>query len=184
MNENLNKRGMSSTYTFLAVAVTLILIASAVWYFSTGGEGSGDNTTGIEIDQIAPNFTLTDIDGEIFSLNDHRGKVVVIDLMATWCGPCVAEMSHLKELYANYGAQEVVIMSIDVDPSEGSEVIRQFKANYGDEWIFASGPGVGTTYGAIYIPTLYIIDKQGRITYKNVGLTPYSTLAGEIDKLL
>lgn len=199
MNENLDKRGMSNTHTILAIAVALVLIASAAWYFFTSGRvpgaednalGSdnnieiGDNNIGIELGQIAPDFTLTDIDGKTFSLSDYRGKVVVIDLMATWCGPCVAEMSHLKELYTNYRARGVVIMSIDVDPSERNEVIRQFKANYGDEWIFASGPGVGTTYGVLYIPTLYIIDKQGRIAYKNVGLTPYSTLAGEIDKLL
>jgi len=75
-------------------------------------------------------------------------------------------------------------MSIDVDPSEMDETIRQFKTNYGDDWIFASGPNVGITYEAISIPKMYIINQQGRITYKSVGVTSASTLASEIDKLL
>jgi hypothetical protein len=75
-------------------------------------------------------------------------------------------------------------MSIDVDPNETNETIRKFKASHGDEWIFASGPNVGITYGVVYIPTTYIIDQQGRVVYKNVGVTPYSALSIEIDKLL
>lgn len=191
MGAKLNKEGIASGHAFLVIAIALILITSVAWYFSTSGKApsAGDNapeageSVGIELGQMAPNFTLVGIDGKTFSLRDYRGKVVVIDLMATWCGPCVAQMGHLKQVYSNYG-DKVVIMSIDVDPNETNETIGQFKASYGDEWIFASGPNVGITYEVIYIPTMYIIDQRGRIVYKNVGVTPYSTLSVEIDKLL
>jgi peroxiredoxin len=171
----------------VVVILAIALAGAAGWYLLTLGKTTqqdGENNIGIELGQTAPDFTLTDIDGVAFSLSDYRDNIVVIDFMATWCGPCVVEMGHLKQLYTNYGAQGVVIMSIDVDPSETNEVIRQFKVSYGDDWIFASGPSVGTTYRVIYIPTLYIIDQQGRVAYKNVGVTTYSTLAAEVDKLL
>ncbi|MBA7607353.1 Thiol-disulfide oxidoreductase ResA [subsurface metagenome] len=143
---------------------------------------TGEVNIGIEVEQVAPNFV--DVNDNSFSLTGHRDNVVVLDMMATWCGPCITEMDHLKELYTNYSAQGVVIMSIDIDPTESDEMIRQFKSEYGGDWIFASGPEVGITYQIMYIPTIYIIDKQGIIAYKNVGVTNYSTLLSEINKLL
>lgn len=143
---------------------------------------TGEANIGIEVEQVAPNFV--DVNDNSFSLTGHRDNVVVLDMMATWCGPCITEMDHLKELYANYSAQGVVIMSIDIDPTESDEMIRQFKSGYGGDWIFASGPEVGISYQIMYIPTIYIIDKQGIIAYKNVGVTDYSTLLSEINKLL
>ncbi len=183
-NTKLNEGGIASTLTPAAIVVTFVLVMFAAWYFSTSENGTGDNNIGIELGQIAPDFALTDIDGNTFSLSDHRDHVVIMDLMATWCGPCITEMGYLRQIYSNYSASEVVIISIDVDPSETDEMIRQFKTNYGDDWIFASGPNVGITYEAISIPKMYIINQQGRITYKSVGVTSASTLASEIDKLL
>lgn len=187
------RRGLAKSQAILAGVVALVLAAGGMWYLAGEGEETPPQenlpphtpplTTGTEVGQLAPDFTLVDIDDKTFSLSDYRGKIVVIDFMATWCGPCVAEMAHLQELHSNYHDQ-IMIMSIDVDPNETNQVIKQFKANYGGDWIFASGPNVGATYKVTAIPTLYIIDKQGRIVYKNVGLTPYSTLAAEIDKLL
>ena len=154
---------------------------------SQGGEGGGGGENveiGTDVGDQAPDFTLIDIDGNEFSLSDYRGKVVILDFMAVWCIPCVSEMSHLKEINISYGGGEVIIMSIDVDPYESDDAIRGFKEDYGGDWIFASGPSPGIDYGIEYIPTLYIIDQQGIITYKNVGVTSSSTLSSEIDKLL
>lgn len=177
INTRLKNAGVASSYTLVVVLIAIALAGAAGWYLLTG------NNIGIELGQTAPNFTITDIDGTTFSLSDHRGNVVIMVLMATWCGPCVRQMGHLKQVFDNYGGRGVVIMSIGVDPGEGNDVIRQFKASHGDNWIFARGPDVGVTYGVVRIPTLYIIDRQGRIAYKNVGGTPFSTLAAEIDKL-
>lgn len=200
-NTKLNEGGIASIFTSAAIVITLVLVISAAWYFSPSEKTSeaGDNNTGIVvrhlglsetgepnvgigIGQTAPNFI--DANDNTFSLTGHRGNIVVLDMMATRCGPCITEMGHLKELFTNYSDRGVMIMSIDVDPSESDETIKQFATKYGGNWVFASGPSVGVTYSVIYIPTLYIIDQQGRITYKKVGVTTYSTLADEIDKLL
>lgn len=142
-----------------------------------------DVKVGTEVGQDAPNFTLTNISGEKFSLNDYREKVIVIDFMATLCGSCKTEMEHRKKVSSKYGG-EVKLLSIDVDPGETVDTIRKFKKSFGAEWIFASGPKVGTTYRVSGIPTLYVIGENGRISYKNVGLAPYSDLSLVLDNML
>ena len=104
-----------------------------------------------------------------FNLSDYRGKVVVLDLMATWCGPCISEMEHLKYIFNNYNSSEVVIMSIGVDTREDNEKLRSFKLKYGGDWIFARDiDNVGEKYDVEYIPKLVVIDKSGMIRYENV----------------
>ena len=178
----------------VAVVIGLYLASSQGGGGGGGGENvgteirhlvlspTGEPNVGTEVGQVAPNFV--DRDDNSFSLKGNRGKVVILDFMAVWCGPCKMEMSHLKEIRGGYSKKNLVIISIDVDPSEGDDTIKEFKRDYGGDWIFASGPSVGVKYETSYIPTLYIIDQQGVITYKNVGLTPSSTLSSEIDKLL
>lgn len=191
--------GIAAGYIVLIIVV-ITLVAAVTLYLltpkmtSTGGENievqvrhiinsdTEEANVGTEVGNVAPNFV--DTGDDTFSLTSLRGKVVVLDFMATWCGPCKLEMPHLKEIFSSYSAEQVVIISIDVDPTESDETIKQFKATHGDDWVFASGSEVGTTYGSVYIPTLYIIDNQGIIAYKNVGVTPSSTLSTEINKLL
>jgi len=182
----------SQTKVAAAAVLTMALVGVVGWYLfasagatrQSGENQAGESNIGIELGQVAPNFTLTDVNGTTFSLSDYRDNIVVIDFMATWCGPCAAQLSHLKQLYENYRARGVVIISIDVDPSETDRTLQRFKSTYGCDWVFARGPTVGTMYRIVYIPTLYIIDRRGRITYRNTGVTPYSTLASEINKLL
>ena len=145
----------------------------------------GGEVLGTNIGHTAPDFELTDTEGVKFSLSGHRGEVVLLDFMATWCGPCVTEMDHLKEVNANYYGRGVRVISIDVDDTETSQELGDFKTAHGCSWRFAAkGGAVGNSYGASSIPLLYIIDEQGVITFKNTGLTDYSILSSELDKLV
>lgn len=191
--------GIAASYIVLAV-VAVTLASAATFYLLTptkapvsnenyevpirhlANSSTGESNVGTDVGKTAPNFV--DTDDNSFSLVSLRGKVVVLDFMASWCSPCITEMSHLKEIFSSYSADQLVIISIDVDPTESDDAIKQFRSTYGDNWVFASGSGVGTTYVAIYIPTLYLIDKQGAIAYKGVGVTSSSTLSTEINKLL
>lgn len=137
---------------------------------------------GTDVGDRAPSFTLTDIDGKNFSLKDYRGKIVVIDFMAGWCSYCKLEMSHLKEIYSSYSDEEAVILWIDVDPNESVKTIRSLKEGYGGDWTYARGPEVAATYGVTAIPTLYMLDSEGKIVYKNVGVTSVSALLSKIDE--
>jgi len=139
----------------------------------------------VDVGTLANDFTLTDIDGNAFSLSGYRGKVVLLDFFATWCGPCRSEIPDLKALVELYG-ENLVIISISVDPNYDTvSRLKQFKTDYGMTWRIARDTaGVSDNYGIQYIPTLFIIDQEGYVRYKHVGLTEASILSNELDDLI
>jgi len=138
---------------------------------------------------LAPDFTLVDLDGKAFSLKDFRGKIVVLDFMATWCGPCKQQMPHLKVIWEREDFRDkVVIISIDVDLREPEEVLRSYRQSYPyATWIWAKDAAeqrVAVAYGVRAIPTIVVIDQEGYVRFVHVGLTSSSTLIQEIEQLL
>ena len=175
----------------LVVAAIALVAAVAVYGLYPRGGGDGDGGVddrlpdGTGSGDPAPTFSLTDLDGNAVSLQSLRGKVVVLDLFATWCGPCQSQMAELNDVRARYSTSEVVILSIDVDTRETASQAREFKAEYGATWAFAMDTdGVGDKYGATAIPTLAIIDRAGNLAYRNQGLEDASALIARIDPLL
>lgn len=190
--EFIKKMRFITTFLILVVIVAIVIIYSQPFLNENDisnnnhSNGNGDGNIGTELGQTAPDFELDDIDGKGFSLMDYRGSVIILDFMADHCPPCHDEVEHLKEVHLNYSNKDVRIMSIGVDNSESSEQLdNNVREAYGCDWLFAAGGGsVGDAYNVEYIPTIYILDKQGIITYKNVGLTAYSTLSNELDKIV
>jgi thiol-disulfide isomerase/thioredoxin len=169
---------------FVLAAVAIVALTAYVLYATSGG-GDGGNPPPVGDDSPAPQFALTDIDGNPVSTQSLRGKVVVLDLFATWCGPCKSQMAELRDVRSHYSSTDVVILSIDVDPSETTAQVREFKSDYGATWAFARDTNsVGTKYGADAIPTLAIIDRDGNLTYRNQGLEDAGSLIARIDPLL
>lgn len=148
--------------------------------FSTGCMDDGP-----VVYESAPDFSLTDTDGERISLGKYQGDVIILDFMATWCPPCVEEMDHLKIIHANYQDEGVRIISIDVDNSETKKQLNDFKISNECDWQFAANGGSAKEkYGVGPIPTIYIINREGSIAFKQVGLTDYSVIAEQLDELV
>lgn len=135
----------------------------------------------------APDFSLVDLEGKSFRLRDFRGRVVLLDFMATWCGPCRASMPGLKAIYAEYGGR-IVVISISVDPAyDTEERLRDWVSGWEARWIHArdlSDPPVSRLYDVTGIPTYVLIDKKGDIRYRHVGLVSEETLSEEVASLL
>jgi peroxiredoxin len=135
--------------------------------------------------KIVPDFTLTDIDGVEFSLSDYRGKVVLLSLFSTLCGPCITEIPHLKHVHEEF-SEDLIIISISVRQSDTVEKLQQFRQEHEIDWIIARDTvGIREKLGGLWtIPTLIIIDKQGYIRYIPEGLTGPCTLSEEIGYII
>ena len=124
---------------------------------------------GIEVGQTAPNIEGTLIDGKPFSLNNTRGKVVLVNFWASWCEPCREEMPAIESYLKKYSSKGFEVLAITVDKASEMEQAKQIMHNY--SFLFADKNQMHYSgYGRIWrIPSSFIIDKQG-ILRKN-GLT-------------
>ena len=126
-------------------------------------------TTGTDIGQQAPDFTLTDLEGNQVRLSDLRGKVVFINFWASWCPPCRAEMPDIETVHQKHKDEGVVVLGVDIQEPE--EVVRRFVEEGGYSWTFLlDTTGVVTaTYKVSAIPTSFFINRDGMIMSKGVG---------------
>lgn len=113
-------------------------------------------------ENAAPDFTVELNDGSQFTLSDAKGKVVLINIWATWCGPCCAEMPAFQRLYEEYGDQ---LQIVAVNYAEKKQTVDQFIADNGYTFPFAydEEAGVMELYPSEGIPYTILIDKAGRV---------------------
>lgn len=146
---------------------------------------AGQATEAPMVGFLAPDFTLTNLDGGELHLAALRGKPVVLNFWATWCPPCRAEMPALEELWQRYERGDVVV--IGVDQGERARVVEQF-ARDSVETTFPVALDqrrtVGTAYDVYALPTTFFIDAEGRIQEVKVGgPLNIATLLGSADKI-
>ncbi len=146
----------------LTVLLTYVLITSGAISFA--------------FDNTAPDFTITDLSGRSISLADLKGKVIFVNFWATWCGPCRQEIPDFVEFYKENKEKGAVILGVSVDKSANK--VREFADENGinypiamatDEMIADYKPGR-------FIPTTIIIDANGMIQEKKVGVMDKASL--------
>ena len=151
--------------TFFYIAIFLCIFGCT----SKPPEPTGVTGT-VTQNSSAPNFSLNDIYGRLVTLNQFKGKVVLLDFWATWCSPCRREIPHLIELYKEYKGQPFTLIGIALDEGGVSEVkpfVKKYHINYP---IVIGDTNVQRIYGGIQgIPTKFLIDKKGIIVKQYVG---------------
>jgi len=172
-NQNNGPGSGSTRWIIIATIIASGLLVG--WYFMESGKKDGLD------------FTLTSLNGDDFSLGDFRGSVVVLDFMATWCGPCRASMPSLVSIYEELGDQFQLI-SISVDPTHDTEeVLGAWAEEHGADWIHArdlADPPVSREFEVTGVPTFYVIDKTGDVRFRHVGMPAELTLKTEILSLV
>ncbi|HKQ76952.1 MAG TPA: TlpA disulfide reductase family protein [Blastocatellia bacterium] len=116
-------------------------------------------------------FTLTKIDGSPLKLDDHRGKVIVMNFWATWCGPCLTEMPLFEKTIAKYkNDKNVVFLAITTD--EDRELVAPFLKQYKFNLPVAYAEYLNDHFGVSSIPTTIILDPKGEIAFRQAGFNP------------
>jgi thiol-disulfide isomerase/thioredoxin len=131
-------------------------------------------------------FTLTSMSGEEVRLSDYRGKVILLNFWATWCGPCKYEIPDFVEVYDAYrdqGLEILGVLNLD-DPSD--EELRAFADEYGMNYpVFRASDEFEAANGPIWgLPTTFLIDRAGTICSKHMGPVSKETVEREIKGLL
>ncbi|MGH7932572.1 MAG: peroxiredoxin family protein [Candidatus Binataceae bacterium] len=142
------------------------------------------DTPPVPAGEMAPGFTLTDLKGQKISLSSLRGKVVFLNIWATWCPPCREEMPSIESLYKEFHKDgNFVILAVSQDVAGAKAVIPYVKQN-GLTFTVLLDPrnAVGEAYSVSGIPETFIIDQQGRIVAHHLG--PYDWSNSEIHDAL
>jgi len=120
--------------------------------------------------ESAPNFTLPDLDAKMVSMADYKGKVILLNIWATWCPPCVEEMPSMEKLHQELKDEDFEILAVSIDTSGAKTVLPFMKKHK------LSFPALTDTKGAITslyqttgVPESFIIDKDGIIVEKVIG---------------
>jgi len=163
----------------ICVALSVLILA-----LMTGCKPRPSTTPSATNHPLAPDFSLTDINGQKLDLASYRGKIILLDFWATWCAPCKAEIPHFVDMQNKYGPQGLQIIGISMDDSISP--VRKF---YGDEKmnypVAVGDDKLAEAYGGVLgLPIAFVIDRDGHIIAKHTGETDAAVFENEIAEAL
>jgi thiol-disulfide isomerase/thioredoxin len=134
----------------------------------------------------APSFTLTTIDGKKVSLADYKGRPVLVNFWATWCGPCKVEMPWFEQFRKQYAAQGFEILGLTDDADAGKDAIAKVAGKAGVTYpILLTDGKVQTAYGGLEVlPMSFYVDRNGVIVEQTAGLGPKDQIEANIKKVI
>ncbi len=167
---------------FIAAIVAAMLFAGVRMARNNRANGPSKRQL---IGNLAPDFELPELDGKKLKLSDLRGKAVLLNFWATYCGPCKIEMPWFVELQKEYGPQGFQIVGVAMDDAS-TEDIAKFTKEMGVNYpILLGKESVGESYGGVgVLPTTYFIDRDGRLIAREFGLQSRSVFVDHIKKAL
>lgn len=162
----------------IAVAVVAVIVVYALHRGKFVSEPAG------AVHSIAPDFSLTDLNGQKVTLSQYRGKVVLLNFWATWCAPCRAETPQLVKLQENYRPQglRVLGISLDDDAKDVPPFYQEFHMNYP---VAVGDAHLAERYGGVLgLPVSFIVDCGGRIEARFIGGLNFPAAETQIHSLL
>src|SRR5579859_397042 len=167
--------------------VVVAVVAALMLYFGFHMARRSDSNPGMSITKsgIAPDFTLETLDGKSMTLSELRGKAVLLNFWATWCGPCKIETPWLVELQKQYGSQGLQVIGVAMDDS-GKDDIAKFAQEMGVNYpVLLGKEAVGEEYGGVpALPESFFIGRDGKIVDRIIGLKGRGDIEEAIRKAL
>jgi len=170
----------------LALVVVAVVAAGMLFIgFHMARRSTPGRTPGSTKLATAPDFTLESLDGKNVRLSDLRGKAVLLNFWATWCGPCKIETPWLVEMQDKYGSQGLQVVGVAMDDS-GKDDIAKFAKDMGMNYpVLLGKEAVGDDYGGVpALPESFFISRDGKIVDKIIGLRGKAEIEDSIKKAL
>ncbi|MFQ5996248.1 MAG: TlpA family protein disulfide reductase [Dehalococcoidales bacterium] len=149
----------------LVITLASILVLALVM----AGCSSPTSTQSAQIGKPAPDFKLSNLEGQSVSLSDFRGRPVLLNFWASWCGPCRYEMPFIQEIHEKWSAKGLVVLTVNLQ--EDPSLVKEFMEDLGLSFpvLLATNQEVSLAYNLRGIPTTFFIDKDGIIQDRKVG---------------
>ena len=160
-----------SVISWILMVITLVSVPLVPPALASEGGGRPVQQRGfVKPGQVAPDFRLRDMNGQMVSLSDFRGKVVLLNFWATWCGPCRVEMPAMEELYRQYSRKDFEILAVSTD-AQGVAVTRPFQQENKLTFpiLHDADFRVGLSYGARTLPMTFMVDRNGIVRQQIFG---------------
>jgi peroxiredoxin len=169
----------------LALVVVAFVVAVMLYFGYHQARRSVASTPRLTQSSLAPDFSLESLDGKTMRLSDLRGKAVLLNFWATWCGPCKVEMPWFVDLQNQYRSQGLQIVGVAMDDAS-KEDIGKFAKDMGVNYpILIGKESVADQYGGVDgLPESFLITRDGRIIDKIIGLRGKSEIEDAIKKAL
>ena len=173
------------SFATIGVAICVFALLIATMTVCEAGSPTPEEASLTKVGQAAPAFKVTALDGKEYSVEGLRGKVVLLNFFATWCGPCLEELPHVeKEIWQKYKDHGLVVLVVGREHPNEEVAAFQKKQNY--TFPMAADPKreIYGKYATQYIPRTYLIDKEGKIAYQAVGYTQpeFKSLLAALEK--
>jgi thiol-disulfide isomerase/thioredoxin len=170
----------------LALVVVAVIAAAMLYFGFHMARRSGPDAPAIVGKSTpAPDFTLEKLNGGNLKLSDLRGKAVLLNFWATWCGPCKIETPWLVEMQNQYGNQGLQVVGVAMDDS-GKDEISKFAKDMGVNYpVLLGKEAVGDEYGGVpALPESFFIGRDGKIVERIIGLKGKAEIEDAIKKAL
>ena len=189
MLNKLNKSNYTLWLSVLGIIIIIVIAAAAIAdrathpskasTIPTTAAGPTTPQTGVKIGDIAPDFNLQTIDNRMISLYEYRGKNIILNFWATWCGPCRYEASILKEIDETWAKSGIVIIAVSTQ--DNIENATKYARGNNLNFIIPLDPRgeVASMYNVFGLPTSFFIDSMGVI--KSIKVGPFVN-KGEVEE--
>jgi cytochrome c biogenesis protein CcmG, thiol:disulfide interchange protein DsbE len=169
--------------------VLIVLALGAAWIAGSRlapDAGQAQPRAGVQVGMIAPAFTLRALDSQAVSLSSQRGNVVLLNLWASWCSPCRAEMPGINRIFTRYRDAGFVVLAVNATSQDDEVNARSFVQSLGLTFpvLLDHNGSTGATYRLRSLPTSYFIGRDGVIREVVVGSMTEAMLEARVKRLL